>query len=104
MHQNKVLSKMTVEYGLYTCWIMNMIILYTHPNFQRPHFQFDPVWLIDYVKLWNFTTIYLNKASLKFVLKFWNLGSFDDIMKSHVILTLRPYASHRCSKMYKNLF
>jgi len=25
--------------------------LYTHPNFQRPHFQFDPVWLIDYVKL-----------------------------------------------------
>jgi len=24
---------------------------YTHPNFQRPHFQFDAVWLIDHVKL-----------------------------------------------------
>jgi len=71
---------------------------YTHPNFQRPHFQFDTVWLIDHVKLWNFITIYFNKASLKFFLKFCNLESFGDIMTSHVILTLRHYASHRCSK------
>jgi len=60
------------------------------------------VWLIDHVKLWNFTTIYLNKASLKLFLKFWNSKSFGDIMTSYVILTLRPYASHRCSKMYIN--
>ena len=44
-------------------------VLYTHPNFQRPHFQFDTVWLIDHV---NFTTLYFNKASLKFFLKFCN--------------------------------
>jgi len=25
--------------------------LYTHPNFQRPRFQFDTVWLKDHVKL-----------------------------------------------------
>ena len=77
---------------------------YTHPNFQRPHFQFDTVWLIDHVKLWNFTTLYFSKASLKFFLKFCNLESFGDIMTSHVILTLRHYASHRCSKMYTNWF
>jgi len=25
--------------------------VYTQTNFQRPHFQFDTVWLIDHVKL-----------------------------------------------------
>ena len=29
---------------------------YTQTNFQRPHFQFDTVGLIDHVKLGNFTT------------------------------------------------
>ena len=28
-----------------------VVPVYTHPNFQRPHFQFDTVWLIDHVKL-----------------------------------------------------
>jgi len=28
-----------------------ILCLYTHPNFQRPHFQFDTVCLIDHVKL-----------------------------------------------------
>jgi len=85
-------------------FISYAVHLYTHPNFQRPHFQFDTVWLIDHVKLWNVTTLYFNKASLKFFLKFCNLESFGDIMTLHVILTLRHYASHRCSKMYTYWF
>jgi len=43
---------------------------YTQTNFQRPHFQFDTVGLIDHVKLWKFTTMYFHKASLKCFLKF----------------------------------
>jgi len=67
-------------------------------NFQRPHFQFDTVWLIFHVKLWNCTTICFNKVSLKFFIQFWNSESFGDIITYHMILTSR----HCCSKMYKN--
>ena len=52
--------------------ILNRYLLsFIHSNkFPTPHFQFDTVWLIDHVKLWNLTTIYFNKASLKFFLIF----------------------------------
>jgi len=36
---------------LYLLLSLLLLLLYTHPNFQRPHFQFDTVWLIDHVKL-----------------------------------------------------
>jgi len=29
----------------------NAVIIYTQTNFQRPHFQFDTVWLIEHVQL-----------------------------------------------------
>jgi len=100
---SKVLFHEFIWFFMLMFWVTVLLVIaiYTHPNFQRPHFQFDAVWLIDHVKLWNFTTTYINKASLKFFLKFWYWESFGDIMTSHVILTLRPYSSHRCSKIYK---